>query len=169
MRDRRQHQDLYWDIRPKPEFGTVEIRVCDTPLNVQLAASLAALAQCLARYLLRTRPAFNARLHLCMWRVTTSFQACRYGFDAQLSDPIRQQQVPLRQALGELLETLDEDAQALGCSRWIENSDVLASGATDAQWLRALHAKHKGLNDVVPMQQLRLSTEVGMELTGNPK
>ena len=162
-------KDLYWDIRPKPEFGTVEIRVCDTPLTVQLAASLAALAQCLARYLLRTRPAFNARLHLHVARYN-KFQACRYGFDAQLSDPIRQQQVPLRQALGELLETLDEDAQALGCSRWIEKlNDVLASGATDAQWLRALHAKHKSLNDVVRAAALRLSTEVGIELTGNPK
>ena len=162
-------KDLYWDIRPKPEFGTVEIRVCDTPLSVQVAASLAALAQCLARYLLRTRPAFNARLHLHVARYN-KFQACRYGFDAQLSDPIRQQQVPLRQALGELLETLDEDAQALGCSRWIEKlNDVLASGATDAQWLRALHAKHKGLNDVVRAAALRLSTEVGIELTGNPK
>ena len=31
-------KDLYWDIRPKPEFGTVEIRVCDTPLTVERAA-----------------------------------------------------------------------------------------------------------------------------------
>ena len=38
----------YWDIRPKPEYGTVEIRVCDTPLTVRRAALLAAYAQALA-------------------------------------------------------------------------------------------------------------------------
>jgi carboxylate-amine ligase len=49
-------KDLYWDVRPKPEFGTVEIRVCDTPLSIERATALAALAQALCRWLLRTRP-----------------------------------------------------------------------------------------------------------------
>ncbi|QBC45457.1 glutamate-cysteine ligase family protein [Iodobacter fluviatilis] len=31
-------KDFYWDIRPKPEFGTVELRVCDTPFSVERAA-----------------------------------------------------------------------------------------------------------------------------------
>src|SRR5690606_31979681 len=33
-------KDFYWDIRPKPEYGTIEIRVCDTPLTVERAAAL---------------------------------------------------------------------------------------------------------------------------------
>jgi carboxylate-amine ligase len=41
-------KDFYWDIRPKPEYGTVEIRICDTPLTVERAAQLAAYAQTLA-------------------------------------------------------------------------------------------------------------------------
>src|SRR5690349_11450834 len=48
-------KDFYWDIRPKPEFGTIEIRICDTPLTVELAAQLAAYAQTLADDLLRDR------------------------------------------------------------------------------------------------------------------
>ncbi len=31
-------KDFYWDIRPKPEYGTIELRVCDTPLTVDRAA-----------------------------------------------------------------------------------------------------------------------------------
>lgn len=38
-------KDLHWDVRPKPEFGTVEVRVCDTPLTVERAAVLAAYMQ----------------------------------------------------------------------------------------------------------------------------
>ena len=47
-------KDFYWDIRPKPEFGTVEVRVCDSPLTVRGAAVLAAYMQALAAYLLDT-------------------------------------------------------------------------------------------------------------------
>src|SRR5256885_2028403 len=48
-------KDFYWDIRPKPEYGTVEIRVCDTPLTVALAAHIAAYAQTLARWVFEER------------------------------------------------------------------------------------------------------------------
>ena len=48
-------KDFYWDIRPKPEYGTIEIRICDTPLTVELAAQLAAYAQTLAADLLAGR------------------------------------------------------------------------------------------------------------------
>ena len=45
-------KDFYWDIRPKPEFGTIEVRVCDTPLTVERAAVLAAYVQTICRMLL---------------------------------------------------------------------------------------------------------------------
>ena len=45
-------KDFYWDIRPKPEYGTIELRVCDTPLTVDRAAALACYLQALCRYLL---------------------------------------------------------------------------------------------------------------------
>ena len=48
-------KDFYWDIRPKPEYGTIEIRVCDTPLTVRRAALLAGYAQALAAWLLEER------------------------------------------------------------------------------------------------------------------
>src|SRR4029078_7046963 len=44
-------KDFYWDVRPKPEYGTVEIRVVDTPLTVDRAAQIAAYAQALARWI----------------------------------------------------------------------------------------------------------------------
>lgn len=145
-------KDLYWDIRPKPEFGTVEIRVCDTPLSIETASALAALAQCTARYLLRTRqerPPINTRLQLYVARYN-KFQACRYGFDAMLSDPIAQKQEPLRVILHELLAALVEDAEALGCVHWLERIKLsLAMEASDARWLREHHGRHENLHDVV--------------------
>ena len=161
-------KDLYWDIRPKPEFGTVEIRVCDTPLTIERATSLAALAQCLARYLLRTRPEFNTRLHLHVARYN-KFQACRYGFNALLSDPVKQKQEPLKESLRELLALLSDDGQALGCAQWLDLLKVsLDAEASDSNWLRERQAKHKNLNDVVRDASLQFKNPTTMTLKGNP-
>lgn len=45
-----------WDIRIQPKFGTVEIRVCDTPLTLEKVVLLAAYLQSLSLYLLKERP-----------------------------------------------------------------------------------------------------------------
>ena len=142
-------KDLYWDVRPKPEFGTVEIRVCDTPLTTERAAALAALAQCLARYLLRTQPVLNTEQSLYVARYN-KFQACRYGFEAQISDPVKRRPMPLKEMLSELFILLDEDAQMLGCSSWLNLLKVsLDNETSDAGWLRAQQRIHKNMNDVV--------------------
>ena len=146
-------KDLYWDVRPKPEFGTVEIRVCDTPLDIVQACALTALAQSLARYLLRTRPALNTALQAHVARYN-KFQACRYGFDAMISDPLAGCQRPLKLIAAEMLNTLAEDAAALECLPWLKHLERQVEQGGDAQWLRACREKSGNLNDVV-----RLATE----------
>lgn len=129
-------KDLYWDVRPKPEYGTVEIRVCDTPLSVDRAVELAAFAQCLARYLLRERPPVVPAMQTLVARYN-KFQACRFGFQAELADPIHRCVEPLGQTLQALFDTLTQDADDLGCRRQMERLRVLAhSQYGDSAWLR---------------------------------
>jgi glutamate---cysteine ligase / carboxylate-amine ligase len=78
-------KDFYWDMRPKPEYGTVEIRVCDTPLQVERAAQLAAYAQTLAFHLLHIDKEPPPRdIHLLY--NYNRFQACRFGLDGNMID-----------------------------------------------------------------------------------
>jgi gamma-glutamyl:cysteine ligase YbdK (ATP-grasp superfamily) len=63
-------KDFYWDIRPKPEYGTIELRVCDTPLTVERAAALAVYLQALCRYLLERRR--SRRRKTTTWSTTTT-------------------------------------------------------------------------------------------------
>jgi carboxylate-amine ligase len=142
-------KDLYWDVRPKPEFGTVEIRVCDTPLSIEQAISLAAFAQSLARWLLRTRPPLHTERQAHVARYN-KFQACRYGMDAEISDPEGLCQRPLRQILAHLLEAISEDARELGCLHWLNPlKNILAEGTGDAAWLRERFRQQGNLHDVV--------------------
>src|SRR3990167_6789666 len=70
-------KDFYWDIRPKPEFGTVELRICDTPLTVGKAVDLAAYAQALASWLLDKRSTLSRDIYLTY--LINRFSAARYG------------------------------------------------------------------------------------------
>ena len=101
-------KDFYWDIRPKPEFGTVEIRVCDTPLTLDHAALLGCYAQLLARWLLNERPLAIIDDFYLLYQYNR-FEASRYGLQgdiAMLDDggkPSRKAQISV-----DILDRLDE-------------------------------------------------------------
>ncbi|MCO5977015.1 YbdK family carboxylate-amine ligase [Ideonella oryzae] len=81
-------KDIYWDVRPKPEFGTVEVRVFDTPLNVDRAVDLAAWTRALAGLALNGQLALpQPRCHVTEAKVSR-FLACRDGLQARLFDPV---------------------------------------------------------------------------------
>jgi len=141
-------KDLYWDVRPKPEYGTVEVRVCDTPLTVDRATELAAFAQSLVRWLLRKRPPIDPPLQGLVARYN-KFQACRFGFDAELADPLARRKRPIAKALAELLDSLMEDARDLGCIRQIEAlRRQVESRQSDARLLRGLARSVGSLNEL---------------------
>ncbi len=108
---------LWWDVRPQPRFGTVEVRVLDAQTTTSEAAALAALVQCIARleveegYVEATLVGAQEALE------ENRFIAARDGMDARLIDPAREQRTPAREQLDRLLEACAPHAAALGCER----------------------------------------------------
>jgi glutamate---cysteine ligase / carboxylate-amine ligase len=148
-------KDFYWDIRPKPEYGTIEIRICDTPLTVETAAQLAAYAQTLAADLLRNR---KTEAIEPLYRVYgyNRFQACRFGFLAALVDPHGHRHVQLRDDLIETLERLEPCAVELGTAVPLLSIAAMAARETnDSRWLRERLDETKSLTDVVRLQAAR--------------
>ena len=151
-------KDFYWDIRPKPEYGTVEIRICDTPLTVELAAQLAAYAQTLAADLLANRRDDDSGP---VYRVYgyNRFQACRFGFHGELVDPFRHTHTRLRDDLLETLERLTPSAAALGTAVPLLSLAALAAREmNDSRWLRDRYQETKSFPDVVRLQAERWRT-----------
>ena len=152
-------KDFYWDIRPKPEYGTIEIRVCDTPLTVDLAAQLAAYAQTLAAELLRNRRHEPVQP---MYRVYgyNRFQASRFGFEGELVDPFRTRHLRIREDILETLERLAPYAAELGTAVPLMALAALAAReANDSRWLRECHQETGSLPDVVRLQAQRWRTD----------
>lgn len=145
-------KDFYWDIRPKPEYGTVEIRVLDTPLTVDHAAQLAAYAQTLAHYLLARRPLPVSEDVYLVYKYNR-FQACRYGLAGTYIDATVQRQLPLQRDILDTLELLRPHAARLGAEEALIALRADAeSSRSDAAWLRETHRKLGSLNDVARRQ-----------------
>ncbi|MGE5331344.1 MAG: glutamate--cysteine ligase, partial [Nitrospirota bacterium] len=85
-----------WDIRPKPEFGTIEIRVFDTPLTIERAAALSGFVQSLGAWFLADQP-FMPQEDDYLVYTYNRFQACRFGMDAVYVDPATGDHMPLRE------------------------------------------------------------------------
>jgi carboxylate-amine ligase len=145
-------KDFYWDIRPKPEYGTVEIRVLDTPLTVEHAAQLAAYAQTLAHYLLTRRP-FAPSEDVYLVYKHNRFQACRYGLAGTYIDALARDQRPLQRDVLDTLDLLQPHARTLDNEATLValRSDV-AAGRSDAAWLRETYRQLGSLNDVARRQ-----------------
>lgn len=105
----RSIKDLYWDIRPKPEYGTIELRVCDTPLTMDRASLLAGYLQCICRRLVEedAQPLESEYLVYSFNR----FQACRFGLDGIYVHPRTLKQSTIRENIYESLDWLAQSFQ----------------------------------------------------------
>lgn len=104
-------KDIYWDVRPKPEFGTVEVRVFDTPLSVHKAVAMAAFTRGLAHLALRGDLALpgDAEAGLTHQRVSR-FLACKDGLNARLFNPFVGEWMPARDWLAQLTHAVEQAA-----------------------------------------------------------
>jgi len=142
-------KDFYWDIRPKPEYGTIEIRVCDTPLTVRRAALLAAYAQALAAWHLEERPLEPSRTTYLV-NSHNRFEACRYGLRGTMVDPYASRKTAIGEDILATMAKIAPHAARLGCGALVhELAAGVRAGDSDAAWLRARHAARGSLADVV--------------------
>ena len=145
-------KDFYWDIRPKPEYGTIEVRVMDTPLTTPKAARIAAYIQTLGRYIQTERP-FTPQEDDYLVYTFNRFQACRFGFDGTFVDPATREHRTLREDLIRTIVKLEGHAAELKSDTALREllADVGNRG-NDAQWIRDTFSREKHLPEVVRQQ-----------------
>ena len=107
---------LWWDVRPQPRFGTVEVRIMDAQTEVWETAALVALVCSLARLELEEGYASPALVGAPEVLDENRFLAARDGIDAGLVDPDRERRIPVRALLPDLVVACEPHARALGCA-----------------------------------------------------
>jgi glutamate---cysteine ligase / carboxylate-amine ligase len=128
-------KDFYWDIRPKPEYGTIELRVCDTPLTVERAAALAAYLQMLCAYLLERKESEPVEDDYLVYNYNR-FQACRFGLDGEIVHPKTYETRSLREDILATLSIIAPFAESLGALSAMTYLYKATGDETDAQFLR---------------------------------
>jgi len=106
---------LWWDVRPQPRLGTVEIRVMDTQSTLATTAALVALVQSLVRLELVDGHADAALVHAPEVLDENRFLAARDGVEAELVDPVRGRAVSVLEIATELMDACAPHATALEC------------------------------------------------------
>jgi carboxylate-amine ligase len=131
-------RDIWWDVRPHHNFGTVEVRICDMPGCLDDCLALAALIQCLVCALSdKIDEGTYQHDHHPMIVRQNKWRAARYGLDARLVDSDTFSLHPAREVARRLVDHLRPTARDLACETYLERA-AAAAGPTWAERQREL-------------------------------
>jgi carboxylate-amine ligase len=129
-------REIWWDVRPHHNFGTVEIRVCDMPPNLNSVLALTAMVQCLVHAISNQidQGTFQSEYHPMMVQ-QNKWRATRFGAEARLvnSDDYKQYSVPDR--VDSLIKMLLPTAESLDCVDELKSAIRLANNTGAKQQL----------------------------------
>lgn len=124
---------IWWDVRPHPFFPTLEFRICDIPSRVDEVIAVAALFQAIVAKLYRL---YKKNMGFRMYRRAliqeNKWRAVRWGLDGKLIDFGKQEEVPIRDLIYELLEFVDEVVDELGSRKELEYIHTILENGTSA-------------------------------------
>src|SRR3954451_16615410 len=125
-------REVWWDIRPHPGFGTVELLICDGLPTLQEVGAVAALSQCLVDQFDTQLDRGYSLPKPTSWLVRENkWRAARYGLDARILVDDSGATRPLRDAIAELIDDLSPLAGRLGCSKELADAGrILERGAS---------------------------------------
>jgi carboxylate-amine ligase len=125
---------LWWDLRPQPKFGTVEIRVMDAQTRPHATRALVALLQSIAHLELEEGYLTDERIGSPEMLAENRFIASRDGVHARLIDPVAERRVPVKTIVGDLMQALAPHADALGCRDALETiTELIRESGADEQ------------------------------------
>lgn len=117
----------WWELRPHPQFGTLEFRVPDAQATVADAAAIAAVVQALTAQLAERHDAGEELPVAASWRIEENrWSACRHGVEGQMADLRTGALDPTRRRLQALIEALAPVAGQLGSTASLEHAAKLA-------------------------------------------
>ncbi len=139
-------REVWWDIRPHPNFGTVELRICDGIPTLDEISVIAAMAQSLVESFDRQLDKGYTLPQPRMWLVRENkWRAARYGLDAEIVvDDLGQDVKPIKEAILDLAEDLEPTARKLGCAEELMKVEQLMEIGASYQRQRATAAAADG-------------------------
>jgi len=151
---------IWWDIRPHPKFPTLEFRMCDCCTKIDEVIAIAALIQAVVAMLIMLRKSNQT------WRIyrrglieENKWRAMKDGIDGRLIDLGKEEEVPFRFLMEEILDLVADMADRLGTRREIEYIRTILKQGASADRQLSVYAETKDMKAVVDM--LAAETSLG--------
>jgi len=143
-------RDVWWDIRPHPDFGTVEVRICDTPPTLHDTLALVAFVQCLVARASRQHLAGEPPVcpHAAIAR-ENKWRAARYGLACEIIRADTLENVPAVELIEMEVASLAPVAEELHCAEYLAQIPAIARAGSGADAQRRLFTQHGELPAVV--------------------
>ncbi len=143
-------REIWWEARPHPKFGTIEVRVCDCPSTLEDMLIITALVQALVVHLSR-RYEKNTLPEIPLRQLVeeNKWQAARHGLDGYFIDYQTNHTVGIREALQDLTNRLMDTAVSLGTGGYLDKVETMLQRGTSAHRQREIFRRSGNLNDVV--------------------
>jgi carboxylate-amine ligase len=141
---------IWWDVRPHPQFGTLEFRMFDVSTRVEEAVSIAALTQAIVVKLhkLYTKN-ISWRLYRRALIEENKWRAARYGIEGKFIDFGKEEEVPMRALIPELLEFVDDVVDELGSRSAVDYIHTIMNQGTSAERQLKVYEQTGDLKEVV--------------------
>ena len=129
-------KDLWWEVRPHPGFGTVEVRICDIPINFKEILTLVALIQALVVTLQNVNKYPSVHIQILE---SNKWQAVRYGLEGFFIDPLTLKQITIRKAIEDLCKLVEPVMTSLGSSEFLKNIESILTKGTGSNKKRKIY------------------------------
>ncbi len=117
-------RDIWWDVRPSPDLGTVEVRICDIPARFQQIMALCALIQALV-VAIATDSISLFPMHISVI-LSNKWQAARHGLKGIFVDEQRFEKKMMKNMLMHTLKVIEPVFQRLGSARYLPVLEKMA-------------------------------------------
>jgi carboxylate-amine ligase len=153
---------VWFDVRPNHHYPTLEFRICDVCTRVDEAVCIAAIFQALVFKMWKLRrDNLTFRIYPNVLIEENKWRAVRYGLDGKLIDFGKQEELPARHLLRELLDWFLEDVKdEFGGRQDIEYAYRILDHGSSADRQLATYKRSGDLHAVV--DQLIAETEEGV-------
>jgi carboxylate-amine ligase len=131
---------IWWDLRPHPKLGTIELRICDGQTRLQSVAAIVALTQSLVATLAERfeegRPLPSQPITLVN---ENKWRAARYGLETDLVDLEHDEERSAREAVMALVDLAESAARRLGCATELESVEHMLARGTGSEEQRNVY------------------------------
>jgi len=129
-------KDLWWEVRPHPGFGTVEIRACDIPVSLEKILALISFIQALVITLQKEDDYSSTHIQILE---SNKWQAVRYGLEGSFIDPTTFEKITIKQAIENLCILVEPTIISLGLTKYFKTIEDILINGTGATIQRKLY------------------------------